>query len=61
MMKRSQIYLPLDQWRLLSVIADQTHQSVSGLIRRAIDKSYRRGEGADFEAALRAIRRWDRA
>jgi len=55
MMKRSQIYLPVEQWRLLSVLSDQMHESISELIRRSIDRTYKRHRDVDFEAALDGV------
>ncbi|MCX5797859.1 MAG: ribbon-helix-helix domain-containing protein [Elusimicrobia bacterium] len=52
MMKRSQIYLPMEQWRLLGALSRQERLSVSELIRRAIARIYK-GQEADFEKALR--------
>lgn len=53
-MKRSQIYLPLEQWRLLSILSDQSHESISELIRKSIDSTYKRGKSVDFGKALAA-------
>lgn len=54
-MKRSQIYLPVEQWRLLSALSHQLHQSVSELIRQALDRVYKRNDRLDFEKALDQI------
>ena len=60
MMKRSQIYLPIEQWRRLSVLSHQLHESVSELIRRALDRIYNE-EPLDFDNALqRAAGLWRR-
>ncbi len=53
-MKRSQIYLPPEQWRLLSVLSDQRHESISELIRRSIGMTYQKTQ-ADTEAAVGKI------
>lgn len=55
MMKRSQIYLPLEQWRLLSALSHEAHESVSELIRRALERVYQRGEQPRFGQALGRI------
>ena len=52
MMKRSQIYLPVEQWRRLSALSHQAHISVSEMIRRALDKVYQNTSDVNFEQAL---------
>lgn len=55
MMKRSQIYLPVEQWRKLDALGHQTRQSVSHLIRQAIDRSYQDKTIDDFELILNGV------
>lgn len=52
MMRRSQIYLPIEQWRCLNALSHQVHETMSELIRRAIDKAYGAGRGLDFPTSL---------
>ncbi|MBI4668911.1 MAG: CopG family transcriptional regulator [Elusimicrobia bacterium] len=52
MMKRSQIYLPAEQWHLLRALSLDFHQSVSELIRKALDRVYKKGRQPNFEEAL---------
>lgn len=54
-MRRSQIYLSTEQWRLLSALSRQMHKSVSELIRQALDRVYKRDESLDFENALQQM------
>ncbi|MBI5243143.1 MAG: CopG family transcriptional regulator [Elusimicrobia bacterium] len=54
-MKRSQIYLPVEQWRLLSMLSHQAHESISELIRRALERVYQRGKQPGFGQALGRI------
>ncbi len=55
MMKRSQIYLPAEQWRRLSALSHQAHKSVSELIRQALNQVYSQEKDMDFEKALHGI------
>lgn len=53
-MKRTQIYLTTEQWNTLRAMSSQTHQSMSGLIRVAIDRKYPRRRSYGFESSVRA-------
>jgi hypothetical protein len=55
MMKRSQIYLPAEQWRRLDALGHQTRRSVSHLIRQAIDSVYQGKPVDDFDRILEGI------
>ena len=53
-MKRTQIYLTMEQWETLRAMSLQTHQTMSDLIRAAIDWKYMRRRSSDFESSVRA-------
>lgn len=53
-MKRTQIYLSTEQWKTLHALSYRTHQSMSDLIRAALDRKYLRIPPPDFESAVRA-------
>ncbi|MBI4657028.1 MAG: CopG family transcriptional regulator [Elusimicrobia bacterium] len=53
-MKRTQIYLSMEQWKTLHALSFRTHQSISNLIRAAIDRKYLGGRHPDFESGIRA-------
>ena len=55
MMKRSQIYLPAEQWRRLGALSHQRERSISELIRQALDKVYSKSGQVDFAAGLHAV------
>lgn len=52
-MKRTQIYLSTEQWENLHAMSFQTHQSMSALIRAAIDRKYLRSQLSNFESSVR--------
>lgn len=53
MMKRSQIYLSVDQWRRLSALSLQFREPVSELIRKAIDRVYQGAGAPSLRESLR--------
>ena len=53
-MRRTQIYLSTEQWKTLHAMSFRTHQSMSDLIRSALDRKYLGGHLPDFESAVRA-------
>lgn len=53
-MKRTQIYLSTEQWNTLHAMSFRTHQSLSDLIRAALDRKYLRSRPSNFESAVRA-------
>lgn len=53
-MKRTQVYLSTEQWETLHAISSRTHQSLSALVRAAIDRKYLSRRPPDFETAVRA-------
>lgn len=52
-MVRTQIYLSQSQWRLLSALSRQRGETLSALIRQALDRTYGGVVQPDFETALR--------
>ena len=54
-MRRTQIYLSTEQWKTLHALSFRTHQSMSGLIRAALDRFYIRGKRRDFGKTLDLI------
>ena len=55
MMKRSQIYLPMEQWRFLGILSHQMHRSISELIRQALDRVYKPDARLDFKKSLSGV------
>ena len=53
-MKRTQIYLTLEQWRELASRGKEEHKSIAKIIREAINKVYITKREVDFEHALDA-------
>jgi len=53
-MRRTQIYLSTEQWEALHAMSFQTHQSMSDLIRAALDRKYLCAKSSSFEAAVRS-------
>lgn len=54
-MKRTQIYLTVEQWRELALKSKKEHKSIAELIREAVSKVYLTKRKADFEQALDAV------
>jgi len=54
-LKRTQIYLTMEQWRDLQIQGKKEHKSVAELIREAIDKVYRSKKESNFKTALRKV------
>lgn len=54
-MKRTQIYLSTEQWKMLHALSFRTHQSMSDLIRTALDRFYIRGKHSNFAQAVDSI------
>ena len=54
-MKRTQIYLTMDQWRTLTRTSLREKTTVAELIRRAIDQSYSTQAPSHFGEALDAV------
>jgi hypothetical protein len=54
-MKRTNIYLPDDQWKRLNSLSRQQTVPVTELIRRAIAQVYPPRRHSDFERALDAV------
>ncbi|HBA61439.1 MAG TPA: hypothetical protein DCZ92_11610 [Elusimicrobia bacterium] len=52
-MKRTQIYLSTEQWDTLHALSFRTHQSMSDLIRAALDRKYLYVKSSGFESAVR--------
>lgn len=58
-MKRTQIYLTNDEWKVLKQRAKQEHATVSSVIRAQIDRAFLERPGFDFDRALeRAFGLW---
>ena len=55
-MKRTQIYLSDEQGRLLAALSRSTGQTISELIRAAIDRAYAGNRGLSRDARLRLAR-----
>jgi ribbon-helix-helix CopG family protein len=55
-MKRTQIYLSDEQGRLLAALSRTSGQTISELIRAAIDRSYAGNRGLNRETRLRLAR-----
>ena len=54
-MRRTQIYLSTEQWKTLHAMSFRTHQSLSDLIRAALDRFYIRNKRRNFAQALDSI------
>ena len=52
-MRRTQIYLSTEQWETLHALSFRTHQSMSDLIRAALDRKYLCAGPSSFEASVR--------
>lgn len=52
-MRRTQIYLSTEQWEALHAMSFRTHQSMSDLIRAALDRKYLCAKPSSFESAVR--------
>lgn len=55
-MKRTQIYLSDEQGRLLAALSRSTGQTISELIRAAIDRAYAGNRGLSRDTRLRLAR-----
>lgn len=53
-MRRTQLYLEDDTWKVLEVLARQSRRSVSDLVRTAIRERYLQG-AAHRKAAMQAV------
>lgn len=51
-MKRTQIYLTLEQWQALQAQSQKEHKTMAELIRHAIDKVYRQKKKDTFKQTL---------
>ena len=51
-MKRTQIYLTNDEWKVLRKRAKQEHATVSSIIRAQIDRVFLERPAFDFDRAL---------
>jgi len=54
-MKRTQIYLTMDQWRTLTLTSLREKTTIAELIRRAVDQLYSAQAPSHFDEALDAV------
>ena len=54
-MKRTQIYLTMDQWRTLTLTSLREKTPIAELIRRAVDRFYGAQTPSHFDEALEAV------
>ncbi len=54
-MKRTQVYLPDDQWKQLSTLSHRQATSIAELIRRAVAQVYPVHRHTRFDRALDAV------
>jgi predicted transcriptional regulator len=57
-MRRTQLYIEDDLWKTLHILARQTHNSVSELVRRAVREKYLGDSERRKEALLSAVGLW---
>jgi hypothetical protein len=57
-MKRTQLYMEHDVWKVLQVRAKQSHSTISELVRRAVREKYLEQASHRKEALLAAVGLW---
>ena len=57
-MKRTQLYLDDELWQALRIAAEQSEESISELVRRAVREKYAAGPGARAEAMEAFVGVW---
>ena len=57
-MKRTQLYIEDDVWKVLAIRAKQSHSTISELVRQALREKYLNGMSNRKEALLAAVGLW---
>jgi len=56
--KRTQLYIEDDVWKVLAIRAKQSHSTISELVRQALREKYLNGMSNRKEALLAAVGLW---
>ena len=57
-MKRTQLYIEEDVWKVLAIRAKQSHSTISDLVRQTLREKYLNGTSNRKEALLAGVGLW---